>query len=97
MYRVTHDIQRPNGKLIRIVATPFFGPDMKQSVDTFVLHRDTADEPWKLASDRPHPGWKQMPRSDYIKFGRCEKFQLVSHGELFKVANAARTGTAIPA
>lgn len=77
-------IKRPNGSEARITATEMFGAGLHRSVDVYVHHRESPEHPWKLANDRPHPDWRAMSVQEYIERGRAEKFQVVSHGEIFK-------------
>jgi hypothetical protein len=80
--KITKDIARPDGSIVRVVAQEFYGAGLKRSVDVYALYKETPDHDWKLCSDRPHPNWKVMARGDYINFGRSELFQKVSHGEI---------------
>ena len=88
MAKIEQLIQRADGKEVKIVAESFYGLGLHRSVGVFVLHRDTPDQPWQLASDRPQPDWRTMSVSDYVKHGRPPKFQLASHGEILKVSQA---------
>lgn len=90
MQQVIQTIQREDGSQVRIVATPMTGAGLHISVDVYVLHRQREEDPWKLASDKPHPDWRTMSVSDYIKHGRSEVLQLVSPGQLLKAAQMAR-------
>lgn len=83
-------IQREDGTELKIVAESFYAINMTRSVGVYVLHRDSPDQHWKLASDRPHPDWRTMSVSDYIKHGRSPMLQLVSHGEILKAIDALR-------
>ena len=76
--KVTRDIVRPDGRQVRIVAQTMF---------VYVLRRDSEAQPWHRCSDRPAPGWREMPREQYIREGRCEMLQAVSPGELFSVTS----------
>lgn len=96
MQNVQRILQRADGSEVRISANPFMGLGAKVNVDVFVHFRSNPSEPWQLASDRPHPDWRTMSRADYIKHGRSQKLQLVSHGEIFSVSNEALAGDEPP-
>lgn len=85
--KITQIIPRPDGSEVRIIAEDFSGWRMKRQIHTYVHKRKNINSPWVLCSDSPHPDWKTMSLNDYNKFGRSEKLQAVSHGELFKVSN----------
>ncbi len=83
--RVTRDIVRPDGRLVRIVAQTLFGAGLHPSTDVYVLRRDNETQPWHLCNDRPVPGWREMPLEQYIREGRSEMLRTVSWGEIFSV------------
>jgi hypothetical protein len=81
---------RDDGKQVRIVAQEFFGTGLHRSVGYYVLRRDRAEDQWSLCNNSPAPGWKQMPRAEYIAHGRSETLRTVSIGELLKTVNQLR-------
>ena len=85
MAHVSKILQREDGRQVKIVATEMFGRGLHRSVDVYVLHRDGPSEMWKLASDRPAEGWKEMPRQQYEREGRAEVLRVTNRGEIFKV------------
>lgn len=80
-------IQRKDGSEVKIVAQEFFGAGLARSVGVHVLRRENAESNWKLCNDRPHPNWRNMSVDEYVKHGRSEMLQMVSHGEILKVVN----------
>lgn len=92
MQSVKRILQRSDGSEVRISADPCVGLGLKVSVNVYVHFRSNPSEEWKLASDRPHPDWRTMSVDDYIKRGRSQMLQLVSHGEIFSVSNEALAG-----
>jgi len=86
--KVTKIIPREDGSAVRIVAQAMFGAGLHRSIDVYVHRRESPDHNWKLCSDQPHPDWRTMSVEEYGKRGRSEKFQAVSHGEIFRVTNA---------
>lgn len=91
MSRVENLIQRPDGSEVKIVAQASFGLDQKFSADVFVLGRESTKHDWRVLSDRPHPDWRAMSVDEYVKRGRSEVLQNVTHGQIFKAAQALRT------
>jgi len=63
---------------------------MNFSVGVYVHRRESPLHDWKLMSDRPHPDWRKMSVDEYVKHGRSEMLQAVTHGEILKVTNALR-------
>jgi hypothetical protein len=92
MQNVKRILQRTDGSEVRISAEPCVGLGLKVSVNVYVHFRSNPTEEWKLASDRPHPDWRTMSVDDYVKRGRSQMLQLVSHGEIFSVSNEALAG-----
>lgn len=86
--KVSQTIQRKDGSEVRIVATAFFGLGLNRSIDVYVHRRESPDHEWQLTSDRPHPDWRKMSVSEYIKRGRSEMLQAASPCEILKVTNA---------
>lgn len=87
---VVKHLTRKDGSEVRITANPCYSAaGLHASLDVFVHHRNTAAEPWALASDRPHPDWRTMSVADYIQHGRSKVLQLVSPGELLAVRHEA--------
>lgn len=82
MASIERIIDRPDGTQVRIVAWEAFGTGLHRSVGVDVFKRSTPQDPWHLCNDQPAPGWKQMPRQEYIERGRSEKLQTASHGEI---------------
>lgn len=86
--KITQVIQRKDGSEVRIVVTDFSPNPIKPfDINVDVFRRDTPEQEWKLCSDRPHPDFKAMPREEYVKHGRSEKFQTVTHGEILRLTN----------
>ena len=85
--KVTRIIPRANGTEVRITVTSSRSPNMELQRDSYVHKRETPDHEWVLCSDRPHPEWRTMSVDDYNKFGRCDKFQTVSHGEMLSLTS----------
>lgn len=85
--KVTQLKDRNDGSQVKLVATAYFGAGLHRSIGVDVFKRANSESNWTLCSDAPHPDWKNMSRDEYIKHGRSEKFQTVSHGEIFSVAN----------
>lgn len=86
MDKVTQVLQRPDGSEVRIVAQKVYDVlRAKPVVSYFVQKRETPEVDWRTLSSTPAPGWREMPRAEYLKHGRSEVFQAVSHGEIFKV------------
>lgn len=84
--KVTQTLVRDDGSECRIVVTDMGGPfSLTPQIDVYVLRRATPEDRWSLCSNRPHPDWKQMPRQDYLDFGRSEMLQTVSHAEILKL------------
>lgn len=81
-------IRRKDGSEVKIVARDFSEPGRARSVDVYVLRRASPKHNWTLCSDQPHPDWRKMSVDEYVKHGRSEKLRTVTHGEIFKVANA---------
>lgn len=91
MSRLETLIPRPNGAEVMIVAQASFRADMKFAADVFVLRRENVNDNWRVLSDTPHPDWRTMSVDEYVKHGRSEKLQNVTHGQIFKAAQALRT------
>ncbi len=87
MNQVEQLLQRPDGSEVKIVAQASYGAGLKRSVGVYVLARESSSHAWRVASDRPHPDWRTMSVAEYVKRGRSEMLQLVTHGEILKVAN----------
>ena len=85
--KATRIIERPDGTQVRLVAQAYFGEGLPRSVGVDVFKRSEDDSHWVICSDQPHPDWRTMSVEEYDKRGRCEKFQMASHGEIFKIAN----------
>lgn len=85
--RIERVFVRENGSQAKIVAQAMFGAGLHCSIDVTVFRRDSENEAWRLCSKNPMPGWKQMPREQYLREGRPEHLQVVSHGEILKVAS----------
>ena len=91
MTRLETLIEKPNGAEVKIVAQACFGVGMRFSADVFVLRRESVKDDWRVLSDLPHPDWRTMSVDEYVKHGRSEKLQNVTHGQIFKAAQALRT------
>lgn len=86
--KITQVIPRKDGSEVKIVAQDFALPGHPKSVDVYVLRRQSPQHEWTLCSNRPHPDWRTMSVDEYVKHGRSEMLQAVSHGEILKVASA---------
>jgi len=81
--KLTRIIPRKDGSEVRIVVDSTACPStLNRHSFTYVHKRQTPEHNWELCSDSPHPDWKKMSRADYVSFGRSEKLQSVSHGEI---------------
>ena len=87
-------IQRSDGSEVKIVAQEFFGTGLHRSVGVHVLRRENEQATWKLCGDRPHPDWRTMSVDEYVKNGRSEVLQTVTHAEILKVTSALRERSA---
>jgi hypothetical protein len=85
--KVTQNFERKDGSEARIVAHAVCDLGGLGPVHVYVHRRESPEHSWKLCSDQPHPDWRTMSVDEYNKRGRSEKFQTVSHGEIFKVTN----------
>lgn len=85
--QISRILTRLDGSQAKIVATAFYSPIRARSFGVSVYRRNTPGDAWHLTSDRPHPDWRTMSVDEYIKRGRSEMLQTVSHGEIFKVTN----------
>ncbi len=83
-------LTRPDGSEVKIVAQQVIDLGRPAGVDVYALHREAPDQPWRVLSNLPHPDWRVMSVDEYTRRGRSELLQHVSHGELLKVAAAAR-------
>lgn len=79
-------IDRPDGTQVRITMERMYGLGLHESVDTRIHYRKSSDEPWKLASNQPHPNWRQMSVDEYKRSGRPEMFRYITTGELLKAS-----------
>lgn len=85
--KVTRFFERGDGSVVRIVAYRT-GYASGLQTDYYVHVKKDPFSEWRLCSDRPLPGWKTMPLSDYEKFGRAEVFRVLTHGEIFGTLEA---------
>lgn len=85
---ITQILQRADGSEVRIVAERLTGRGLTQSIGVCVHRRESPQHEWKLCSDRPHPEWRTMSVAEYVKHGRPEMFQAVSHAEILKLTSA---------
>ncbi|KWU26381.1 hypothetical protein [Burkholderia cenocepacia] len=85
--KITKIIPREDGSEVRIVATAFFSAGLHCSVGVDVFRRESQQHQWKLCGDRPHPDWRNMSVDEYVRHGRPERLQYVSHGEILSVAS----------
>lgn len=82
--KVTRIFQRNDGSEARIVAQVFWGMGLTESTEIYVHKRESANHEWKLCNDKPHADWLKISVDDYLKFGRSEMLQTVSHAEILK-------------
>lgn len=80
-------INRSNGSQLKIVAELFHGSSLKPSIGHYVLARDCSASPWRLLSDRPAEGWRDMSVEEYKQHGRSEMLQAVAPGLLLQVGH----------
>jgi len=85
--KVTRTFNRANGSQTKVVAQTMFGSGLTQSIDVYALHRESEKLQWALLDNKPHPNWKSMSREEYIKNGRSELLQHLTHGEILKVVS----------
>tara|TARA_B100000700_G_scaffold331341_1_gene463296 strand:+ start:7603 stop:7914 length:312 start_codon:yes stop_codon:yes gene_type:complete len=83
--KISQIIQRKDGSEIKITATEMYGLGLQPSIDFYVHHRENSEQQWKLLGKRPHTNSKNMSVDDYVKYGRPEYLNYVSHGEILKV------------
>lgn len=83
--RVSQVFRRTNGSEAKIVAQAMFGIGGHQSIDVFVLRRESISDEWSLCSDRPHPEWRTMSVDDYVQRGRSEMLSSVSPAEILSL------------
>lgn len=81
-------IKRADGSEVKIVAEEFFGAGLTRSIGVYVLKRPNPQSQWHLCNDRPHPNWRNMSVDEYVKHGRSEMLQTVSHGEILKLTQS---------
>jgi hypothetical protein len=86
--KVVQIIPRDDGSEVRITAEKWYGLGLTCSIKVFAHRRESRQHSWTLASDTPHPEWRKMSVDDYIKRGRSEMLQTVSHAEILKVTSA---------
>ena len=86
--KISKIINRPDGSEVRIVAFAAFGAGLTRSIGVYVHRRESPAHDWTLCNDRPHPDWRTMSVDEYIKRGRSEMLQAVSHSEILKLTNA---------
>ena len=85
--KITQIIPRADGSEVRIVVTNFAALGGPPSNDVYVHRRESPEHEWVLCNDRPHPDWRTMSVDEYIKRGRSEMLQAVSHGEILKACS----------
>tara|TARA_B100002019_G_C21256613_1_gene594207 strand:- start:260 stop:571 length:312 start_codon:yes stop_codon:yes gene_type:complete len=78
-------IEMNDGSEIKITATLMFSAGLEEFIDFFTLHRNSKTEQWRLLSKQPHKDSKTMSVDEYIKKGRPEYLNYVSHGQVLKV------------
>lgn len=84
--KVSQIIPRADGSQVKIVvSSTMLSTGVAHAVSSYVLRRESESDNWKLCSDSMPEGWKMMPREDYIKFGRPERFRYASHAEVLKL------------
>jgi len=80
-------LTRVDGTEVKIVAENLNEAWRRPSIDVRVFRRSSPQDPWHLCSDRPAPNWREMSVDEYVKHGRSEKLQTVTHGEILKTAS----------
>lgn len=86
--KISQIIPRKDGSEVKIVAQQSTASGGTGSIGVCVLRRQSPQHDWKPCSDRPRPDWRTMSVDEYVKHGRSEMLQAVSHGEILKVASA---------
>lgn len=82
-------LTRADGSQARITANRFFCPVPNHfPIDLYVHTRSDAAQPWVLAPNTPAPGWKAMPRAQYLREGRSPMLQAVSFAEMARCTAA---------
>jgi hypothetical protein len=84
--KLTRIIPRADGSEVRITVDSCKSPNLDLHSFSYVHKRQSPEHDWALCSDTPHPDWRTMSVADYNEFGRCEKFQAVSHGEILSLS-----------
>lgn len=85
--KISQILPREDGTEVKIVATLMTGVGLHESIDVYVLRRQSPEHNWNLLNDRPHPDWRTMSLDEYVKHGRSEMLQAVSHGEILKLTS----------
>lgn len=85
--KLTRVISRSDGSEVKLVAQAYYGAGLHLSVGVDVFRRPSPEKDWKLCSDQPHPEWRTMSVDAYCKYGRSEKLQAVTTGEILAVAS----------
>lgn len=85
--KLSQVISRYDGSEVRIVAQVMFGIGLQQSIDVYVLKRESKEHQWSLCDSRPHPESKDMSVDEYVKRGRSEMLQAVTHAEILKLTS----------
>lgn len=91
MAKVEQLLKRTDGSEVKVVAQECFGLGLTRSVDVYVLRRESAKHAWKLLSNRPHPNSRSMSVDEYVKHGRSEMLQNVSHAEILRTTSMLHT------
>lgn len=79
---ITKHIHRDDGTEVKMVAFDHGGRGQKKDHKISVYRRDGTD--WSLCSKEPAPGWKSMPRDEYLAHGRSELLRHVTFAEMVK-------------
>lgn len=86
--KITRFFPRADGSVVRIVAENYGLPGTTPIVGYYVHRRQSPEHNWVLCNDRPDPRWREMPVEEYVRHGRAEVFQVLSHGEILQTLNA---------
>ena len=81
---VTCHIVREDGSEVKIRVAKSVNVIGNDSFWVDVYHKSDTGGDWRLCGDRPHINWRSMSVDDYLKKGRPECFNYVSHGEVLK-------------
>jgi len=77
-------ITRDDGSQVKIVAQLMHGRGLHESIDTYVLRRESENDDWKYCSDQI-PDISKMTPTQVREEGHSEKFMYASVPEVIRV------------